>query len=262
MLGKIIFYCVLGAFLLIVILSIIQKRRFVKLFDEGNVIVTGLRGRGKDLAFCIVINARKRDYISNIQYSKPSKRFKRFPLDLKVWELSDNTYTELVTGEVKKYVYPYPDGLDYYISDAGIYFPSQYQSELCKKYKSAPMFQALSRHLGDCNVHCNVQNLNRLWDKIREQSDIYIRMHKCRVFPRLFCLCRITAYTYQNAESCANGVIPPRFGIGKSGREARYNFEIAHGKIQKLSFFARLPYEYDSRRFKKILENNLIDYEA
>lgn len=262
MVFKIIFYCLLGLIVLMAVISLIQKRKFVKLFDEGNVIVTGLRGRGKDLAFCIVVNARKRDYISNVQYSNPKKRYKCFPLDLKVWELSGNTYTDLVTGEVKQYVYPYPDNIDYYISDAGIYFPSQYQSELCKKYKSAPMFQALSRHLGDCNVHCNVQNLNRLWDKIREQSDIYVRMHKCKVFPRLFRLCHVTAYTYQNAESCANGIIPPRFGIGKVAKESRYNFEIAHGKITKISFFARLPYNYDSRRFKRILENKLIDYET
>lgn len=256
---KIICFVLLGIIALIAVISLIQKRRFVKLFDEGNVIVTGLRGRGKDLAFCIVVNARKRDYISNIQYSNPKKRYKRFPLDLKVWELAGNTYTDLVSGEVKKYVYPYPDGLDYYISDAGIYFPSQYQSELVKKYKSAPMFQALSRHLGDCNVHCNVQNLNRLWDKIREQSDIYVRMHKCKVFP--FKLCHVTSYVYENADSCANGIVPPRFGIGKIARESKFNFETAHGKIQKISFFARLPYDYDSRRFKVLLENNLKDYE-
>lgn len=257
---KIIFWFVVSVVLLIMLISLIKKRRFVKLFDEGNVIVSGLRGRGKDLAFCLVVNARKKDYISNIQYSKPSKRYKRFPLDLKVWELAGNTYTDMITGEVKPYKYPYPDDIDYYISDAGIYFPSQYQAELCKKYKAAPMFQALSRHLGDCNVHCNVQNMPRLWDKIREQSDIYVRMDKCKFLgkTKLFYL---RAYVYTNQESCINAVVPPRFGIGKVGREAKYNFEIAHGKISKLGFFARLPYDYDSRRFKKILENNLNDYE-
>ncbi|MBD5585735.1 MAG: hypothetical protein HDQ88_11685 [Clostridia bacterium] len=257
---KIILWCVLGVLLLISVISYFKKRSFVRLFDGGNVIVTGLRGRGKDLAFCLVVNSRKRDYISNIQYSSPKKRYKRFPLDLKVWELSGNTYTDMITGEIKTYCYPYPDGLDYYISDAGIYFPSQYQAELCKKYKSAPMFQALSRHLGDCNVHCNVQNMPRLWDKIREQSDIYLRMDKCKFIGRTkFCFVR--AYSYSTEESCVKAVVPPRFGIGKVGKEARYNFEIAHGKIKKFSFFARLPYVYDSRRFKKLLENNLIDYE-
>lgn len=260
MVFKIIFWCVVAVVLLILILSAFKKRKFVKLFDQGNVIVSGLRGRGKDLAFCVVINARKKDYISNVQYSDPKKKYKRFPLDLKVWELAGNTYNDMITGEVKSYVYPYPDDLDYYISDAGIYFPSQYQAELCKRYKSAPMFQALSRHLGDCNVHCNVQNMPRLWDKIREQSDIFVRMDGCKFLPHTK-WCYIRSYVYANQDSCINAVVPPRFGIGKVGREAKYNFEIAHGKITKIGFFTRLPYNYDSRRFKKILENNLKDYE-
>lgn len=261
---KIILLVLLGLFVLIFIISSVKKRQFVKLFDAGNVIVSGLRGRGKDLAFCIVINARKRDYISNINYSSHKKKYKCFPLDLKVWELAGNEYTDLISGEVKKYVYPYPDGLDYYISDAGIYFPSQYQAELVKRYKSAPMFQALSRQLGECNVHTNVQNMPRLWDKIREQSDIFVRMHKCKVFRfKVFRkpLCYLTAYLYDKRESCENAVVPPKFGVGKTAKQAKYNFEIAHGKIRKLSFFARLPYAYDSRRFKKILENNCVDYE-
>ncbi|MGN0823502.1 MAG: hypothetical protein ACI4MB_00375, partial [Candidatus Coproplasma sp.] len=232
MVFKIILLCLLAVLLIIVIISSFKKRSFVKLFDSGNVIVSGLRGRGKDLAFCLVVNARKKDYISNVQYSSPKKRYKCFPLDLKVWELSGNNYNDMITGEVKTYVYPYPDGIDYYISDAGIYFPSQYQAELCKKYKSAPMFQALSRHLGDCNVHCNVQNMPRLWDKIREQSDIYIRMDKCKFFGKTK-FCYVRAYVYSNQESCINSVVPPRFGVGKVAREAKYNFEISHGKIIK-----------------------------
>ncbi len=260
MILKIILWCLIGLIALLFVIFKIKKRAFVKLFESGNVIVSGLRGRGKDLAFCLVVNSRKRDYISNIQYSDPKKRYKRFPLDLKVWELSGNTYTDMISGEIKKYVYPYPDGLDYYISDAGIYFPSQYQSELCKKYKSAPMFQALSRHLGESNVHCNVQNMPRLWDKIREQSDIYVRMDKCKFIGKTkFFFLR--AYSYASEESCVKAIVPPRFGVGKVAREAKYNFEIAHGKITKFSFIARLPYNYDSRRFKKLLENNLKDYE-
>lgn len=248
----------LVVFVVLVIVSAVNKKRFVGLFSQGNVIVTGLRGRGKDMAFCVVVNARKKNYISNVEYSSPKKGYKCFPLDLKVWEIAQNRYSDFVEDSVKQYVYPYPDDIDYYISDAGIYFPSQYQGELCKKYPSTPLFQALSRHLGDCNIHCNVQNLNRLWDKIREQSDIYVQMYKCRhIFGKLF---RITAYVYDNQESCSNRLVPPRFGFGKQGREAKYNFEIAHGKITKISFFFKLPFEYDDRRFKRIMENGCIDY--
>ena len=260
MVFKIIFYILLGLIVLVAVYSKIKKRQFVRLFESGNVIVSGMKGRGKDLAFCIVINARKKNYISNVQYSSPKKKYQRFEADFKVWELAGNTYTDMVTGEIKPYVYPYPDGIDWYISDAGIYFPSQYQAELCKRYQSAPMFQALSRHLGDCCVHCNVQNMPRVWDKIREQSDIYIRMQWSKVF--FHKLCWLSSYVYEKRESCEAGIIPPRFGMGKTAKTARYNFEIAHGKIKRIAFFALLPYKYDSRRFKRILENNCKDYEA
>ena len=239
--------------------NLINKASFVRLFDQGNTIVSGMRGRGKDMAYCVVVNARKKDYISNVNYSDPRKNYKRFPLDLSVWSLSGNTYTDLVSGEVKPYNYPYPDGLDYYISDAGIYFPSQFAVELAKKYRSETMFQALSRHLGEANVHCNVQAQNRLWDKIREQCDIYIVMDQCKVpkLPFFKKFCRLTAYVYDLAESAEKQIKPPRFGVGKIARDNKLKFEIAHGRIRRIRFWSRIPYMYDSRRFKKILEAGL-----
>lgn len=252
---------VIALFLLIFIYNFVRQRQFVSLFSKGNVMVSGLRGRGKDLAFCYVINKRKRNYISNVQYSNPKCRYKRFDFDTKVWELAGNDFKSLVDGDIKSYVYPYPDGIDYYISDAGVYFPAQYQSELVKRYKGAPMFQALSRHLGDCNIHTNTQSQNRLWDKLREQSDIYLVMRRALFIPKTkFFL--LTAYLYSSEEAAEKQIIPPRFGFGKEAKSAKYNFEITHGKIKRITFFARLPYSYDSRRFKKILENNCVDYEA
>lgn len=262
MILRILFIVAIAVILLLFIFSKINKRRFVNLFNRGNVLVSGMKGRGKDFAFCVVINARKRNYISNVQYSDPKKKYQRFDFDTKVWELSGNTYTDLVDGTITKYVYPYPDGIDYYISDSGLYFPAQYQGDLVKRYKAAPMFQALSRHLGDCAVHCNTQVQNRLWDKIREQSDTFVVMKSCKCILRRFKLFHLTAYGYSLEESAEKQIVPPRFGIGKKGKEQRFQFEMAHGKIIRYSFFCRLPYRYDSRRFKKILENNLIDYES
>ena len=251
--------CLVVVVAIVFVISVVNKQRFVSLFKHGNVIVSGMKGRGKDFAFCVVVNARKRNYISNVCYSDPKKKYQHFPLDLRVWELSGNTYADLVTGEVKKYVYPYPDEVDYYISDAGIYFPAAYFSELNKKYKSAPVFQALSRHLGDCSVHCNCQVQTQLWDKIRLQSDMFIVMKRCRhLFGKLFWL---SSVVYNKAESAEQQIDPPRFGMGKTGKQAKLNFEIAHGQIYRIRFFCRLPYRYDSRRFKRILENNLKDYE-
>lgn len=237
-----------------------KKKSFVKLFNRGNVMVSGMKGRGKDMAFCIVINEKKKNYISNVQYSDPKKKYQKFDFDTKVWELAGNTYKDLITGEIKPYNYPYPDGIDYYISDAGIYYPAQYQGELVKRYQGAPLFQALSRHLGDCCVHCNSQKQNRVWDKIREQSDTYIVMKKCLVIPKTKFVW-LKAYSYELEESAEKQIKMPWFGVGKKAREAKNQFQIIHGEIKKHTFLTRIPYKYDSRRFKRILENNCKDYE-
>ena len=255
-----IFLIIIAIFLLLYIVNFLLKRKFVKQFEKGNVLVSGMRGRGKDVAFCVVVNSRKRNYISNIQYSNPKKRYQRFNFDAKVWALSGNTYTDLIDNRIKTYSYPYPDGIDYYISDAGIYFPSQYQSELVKRYAGAPMFQALSRHLGDCNVHVNSQRQNRVWDKIREQSDIYIVMRGCHVM-RFLKIALIRYTIYDNEESAEKQIKLPFFGLGKRARELKQSFLATHGAIKNGFFFTKIPYRFDSRRFKKILENNLEDYE-
>ena len=243
--------------MLIVIICKWNKHKVMKQFKLGNVIVTGMRGRGKDMLFCIAVNYFKKNYISNVQYSDPKKKYQRFEFDTKVWELAGNDYQSLVDGKIKKYVYPYPDGINYYISDSGIYFPAQYATELCKKYKAAPMFQALSRQLGDCNVNCNTQALGRVWDKIREQSDIYIEMTGCKVIKKWALL---KGYIYDDAEACAMHKKPPKFGWGKEGRANRTIYESQNGKIQRFWFITKIPYKYDDRRFKRILENNCTGY--
>ena len=248
---------VIVIFAIIFLISFFNKRKFLSQFKHGNVVVTGMRGRGKDMAFCIAVNSFKKNYISNVEYSSSRKRYKHFEFEPKVWEMAGNDFNSLVNDEIKQFTYPYPDGIDYYISDAGIYFPSQYAQLLVKKYKAAPMFQALSRQLGNCNVHCNTQNLNRLWDKIREQCDIYIDMRGCKVIGKLVFL---KGLIYENAEACEKHVTPPRFGIGKNGRQQKFNFETLHGKIQRFWFVTRLPYQYDDRRFKRIFENGCVTY--
>ena len=170
---------IVAVIFLFICLSRLLSWRFVKrCFYEGNVIVCGLRGRGKDVLFSLVTNSCKSKYISNIDYTGDN-RFINFKLeDIGV---GGNTFENFISNRIKPYSYPYEDGIDYFISDSGIYFPSQEFSRLNKLFPSVPVFQALSRHLGDCNFHCNVQNLNRLWDKIREQADTYILCVKCKV---------------------------------------------------------------------------------
>lgn len=242
---------IIVVFLILFFISIKNKHKIVKLFDEGNVTVTGLRGRGKDMLFCVVVNSRKKDYISNVRYSSPNKKFKWIEFDPKDWDLNGNTYENFINSDLNFFDYKYTDGTDYYISDCGVYFPSQYQSELVKKYKSAPLFQALSRHLGKCNIHANAQRIGRIWDKIREQSDIYIGLKCCKCF---FGFTFLSGNIYQTEEACNKLLTQPKFSLfGKSKNEQRVVFETVNGKIEHFWFVTRIPYKYDDRRFKTLL---------
>ena len=256
---KWVFLCLLILLVFWFIWNKISQIRVVNLFKRGSVSVGGQRGCGKDMLFEFVVNKRKRNYISNVRYSSPKKSYQWIPVDFKAWDINGNTYEDLRNGKCLPYVYPYPDNIDYYISDGGVIFPSQYDNELDKKFKSAPLFLALSRHLGVCNVHYNSQNIARVWKKMREQSEIFIVCVSCRViFGRW---CRQVIRYYNNRESAEKAIRVPRFGLGKMAKQARYNFEIAHGYIKTIRFWHKIRYRYDSRRFKSILEKGCIDYE-
>lgn len=258
MIVKIITYIVIIALILFLVINKIHSKKLIKIFKSGNVIVSGLRGNGKDLVFCYVINKRKENYISNVEYSSPKKKYKWFEFSKRVWDLNGNGYENFMGDKVKKYVYPYPDGIDYYISDCGIYFPSQMHKELDKKERGAPIFQALSRQIGDCNIHLNSQRRSRIWDKMREQSDLNIVMRGAIVIGKIIFM-RWTEY--EKDESADTQIKKPFFGIGKKARERKLNFEVANGKIKNSWVFGLLPFSYDSRRFKKVLENGNIDFE-
>lgn len=229
-------------------------RKVIRLFVDGNVIVTGLRGRGKDMLISNVVMRRKGSYISNVDYGG-----QYFPLDYEAFDI-DNTTEDLVVGDIHKYVYPYADGLDIYISDAGVYFPAQDFQYLNKKFDFFAKFMALSRHLGSCNIHCNTQNVNRLWDKIREQSDTYIICRWCKVLFKKLVIQRI--WIYDNYESCEKRVPPfpmkrPLFPFGRAAsdyRTLKAQYEIDHGEIRSGLLIYRNRSSYDTRFFKTIFE--------
>jgi hypothetical protein len=149
-----------------------------KPFKSKNVIVFGKKGDGKDVLFADVIAQRRVKHLSNIQYDKRTE-----VMPLGYLSVAPNTFPEFIAGEVQVVPKRIYERVDYYLSDGGIYLPSQYDSLLNKLYPSLPIFYALSRHLGAMNVHTNVQNLERLWIKLREQADYYIR---CRGLVKLF----------------------------------------------------------------------------
>lgn len=229
-------------------------KKIIKMFEDGNVCVTGLRGRGKDMLMSNVVVRRKKPYISNVDYKGKYSKFKRFqPLDFD----TKNSYKEFISGNLQPYQYPFDDGTDIYVSDAGVYFPSQYCNELNKTFGGFVSFMALSRHLGKCNVHVNVQNLNRCWDKIREQSDLYITCNKCVVFAG-FVLQLVTLY--ENYDSCVSRVPPFNMKKPFMNKDRIQQWELAYqkyqctyGKVNRVVLFYRNRSKYDTRIFKSML---------
>lgn len=234
-------------------------RSIIKLFEDGNVCVTGLRGRGKDMLMANVVVRRGIPYVSNVDYG--GSRFEFIPGNL---DCGGNFYKNFISGDFHPYEYPYPDGTDIYVSDAGIYFPSQYCSELNKQYPHMATFQASSRHLGVCNFHINVQNLNRLWDKIREQSDIYIMCLGCKVFGSIV-LQKVRIY--DKYQSCVDRIKPfqvniPLIGSGQTRyqvRLARASYEASHGSIKDVYLLYRNKSNYDTRFIRELLKGKGAD---
>lgn len=236
-----------------------NMRKILKLFDSGNVCVVGLRGCGKDMLFANVVARRKQPYISNTDYHCKKSPFMKLSFDrLNI----KNNYKNFISGEIVPYDYPYPEKCDIYIGDCGIYLPSQYCNELNKLYPEFPAFYALSRHITDCNVHFNVQNLNRVWDKLREQSDIYIRTTSCKVIHKWVFQ---SAVVYDKYQSCVDRVEPfkptpcPLFGkearaiVQQTNAEAKRRYFELYGNVKRYLLIYKNKSEYDTRLFKGVL---------
>lgn len=229
-------------------------KKIIRLFRSGNVCVFGLRGRGKDLLMSNVVVRRELPYVCNTNYGGI-----HIPLVMQDFNCGGNTYDNFLLGNVQLYSYPYDDGVDIYISDAGVYFPSQYCNELNRKYGYFSTFMALSRHLGECNVHFNVQNLNRVWDKIREQSDIYICCNWSRMLFGKYVIQKVTVYEqYDAAVMRVPPYRPPRVRMNQDRKlniqMAKQNYRIAHGDIKSRILIYKNKSTYDTRVFKRMLE--------
>lgn len=232
-------------------------KKIIKLFESGNVCVTGLRGKGKDVLFGNVIVRRRKPYVSNLDYSS-GKNF--HPLDFEKINVGKNTWKNLIRGNPYYYSYPYPSGSDIYISDAGIYMPSQYCSELNKEFPYLPTYMALSRQVSHNNFHINVQNLNRAWDKVREQSDIYIRCKRCFVLFGKIVIQHVIIY--DKYDSCVARVDPcrvrvPLLAFGQRRQSAEIyvdQFKNQHGEVRGRWLFYINRSKHDTYYFEKLFK--------
>lgn len=234
-----------------IIQSIINASDLKKYFSNGNVIVFGAKGKGKDLIFQKVINIRKKEYFSNINYgTKRKKKYNKFSFDL--IDLSPNTFENLIDNQYFKIDNKLNENQDIYISDAGIYLPSQYDYLLNKKYKSFGLAYALSRHLWNNNIHVNSQALGRIWKLLREQADVYIKVRRTIKLPFIL----ITCYTvYDKYSSAENDLRPVRTRFNNKYSKAEFDIYNSSNGLIKNAFIIQFKrsVKYNTRIFKNLL---------
>lgn len=233
-----------------------QNRRFIcSKFISGNIIVAGKKGNGKDLLFNYVINARKSKCKSNIQYN--DALCEKAGLDyllLKDENEKQLTYNDFLQGKFKTINKKIEECKDYYISDAGVWLPSQNQSELCKQFPSLPITYALSRHLARMNIHANTQNLNRVWDKLREQADGYFIVRKT-VKIACFFFTKLTYYDdYERALHNLRPFHANKLLSSKEKRALQEQYTATNGLIIDMWIVQKSKkLKYDTREFHKTI---------
>lgn len=234
-------------------------RSITRLFEKHSVMVSGEKGSGKDVLFGNVIARRKKPYVSNMNYTL-DKNYQL--LDFKKLDCGGNTYKNLILGNYFYYEYPYIMGSDIYVSDSGIYLPSQYNNELNKMFPEFPTFMALSRHLGDCRVHVNSQEMKRPWDKVREQSENYIRCNWCFV---LFGVVLQKVTYYDKYESALARIRPCRvrrnslFNAQANIQADIYrdNFFNQHGIVKSYILIYLNKSKHDDKAFRKLFKEGI-----
>ena len=214
-------------------------------FSRCNVIVFGKKGSGKDLLFAHVIALRKDRHYANIPYNGLTDVIR-----LEDVSLTPNTFEDCINGTIKRQAPRFEDGKDIYISDGGIYLASQYDPQLNKLYPSMPIFYALSRHLYNNNIHVNAQNLGRIWLKLRDQAECYIRVTGT-VDKGDYLL--VSVVTYDNYRAASLGLLPSQ----------NEQFVATNGEIVARRFRVyKAELEYDTRYFRDVfIERELTPWE-
>lgn len=231
-------------------------RSLCKLFRNHSVAVFGAKGTGKDTLFGNVIVRRKAPYVSNTNYGGLY-----IPLDWYAIDCGGNTYKDFMSGDLKTYTFPYPAASDIYIADVGVYLPAQYCNELNRDYKHIPIFEALSRHLGQgTKVHYNTQAINRCWDKLREQNDAYVKCLRCiPLFKGKLILQKLRIY--ERYDSAQAGALPWRIKLPLfANKEMKLTWNLAeqkyfntYGRIKEGWILYRNRSKHDPLLFKRLL---------
>lgn len=221
-------------------------------FKKCNVIVAGKKGSGKDLFFQKIINKRKEVYYGNIPYGGKHKKVKLIDYNIKDKENNILTYDNFLRDKIFKSKRKFIEGADHYISEGGVLLPSHMDSTLHKRYPSLPIYYALSRHLYNSNIHVNLQNFERLWKPLREQSDFFVYVHKTIKLPFIL----LTIYsTYDKYDSAVSRLSPPKTRILNKYSKAEIDiYKATNGDIRK-GWICQLKknVKYNTRYFETLL---------
>jgi hypothetical protein len=216
-------------FFILLLVSWLNGKRLRSYFNSS-VIVFGKKGTGKDLIFQYVINhskkAQKDAYYSNLNYGG-----KFVETNVKDISVNPNTFLTLINGQYTQVSWDFHNKCDIYLSDCGIYLPSQYDGTLDKLFPSFPIAYALSRQLNENNIHLNTQALGRVWLKVREQGEYYIKANKTiSIFGYL-----ITFWTAFDRYQSALDDVRPMSGrlFNKFSKAEKDTFYAMHGDIKK-----------------------------
>lgn len=221
-------------------------------FKKCNVVVAGKKGSGKDLFFQKIINKRKEVYYANIPYGGDYKRNKLTDYNIIDKNGKILTYDNFLRDDIFKTKHKFLENADHYISEGGILLPSHMDSVLHKRYPSLPVYYALSRHLYNSNIHVNLQNFERLWKPLREQSDFYVYVHKTIKLPFVL----ITLYsTYDNYNSAVQRLKPVKARILNKYSKAEMDiYKATNGDIRS-GWIIQLKrnVKYNTRYFETLL---------
>lgn len=240
----------LAIFIIVVLFKhFTTKSRIKNAFIEGSVMVSGRKRFGKDILFQTMINARKEPYFANIDYGGDYNH-----IDMKELLLGSNTYINFINGNVHQCSKNNKlEAHDVYISDGGIYLPSQADSLLHKIYPSLPITYALSGHLYANGIHVNTQRLDRVWKALREQADYFVLMRKrCLKLP-FFIVLFTTEYT--KYDSALQELAPMKNSLfNKYSKAEKELYKAKHGFIKDgLIIVSKRSLHYDTRAFHKVI---------
>lgn len=240
----------LSIFLLVILFKhFTTKKRIKTAFEVGSVMVSGRKRYGKDVLFQAVINWRKETYFGNIYYGGDYHH-----IEMKDLLLGDNDYKSFIDGKVTQCdKIEKLEGHDIYISDGGVYLPSQMDSYLHKIYPSFPITYALSGHMYNNGIHVNTQRLDRVWKALREQADYFVRMRKrCLKLP--FFIVLFTT-EYDKYESAVQELSPMKSTLfNKYSKAEKELYKAQHGFIKDgLIIVSKRSLHYDTRAFHKVI---------